>query len=158
MSQPPVGDIDQLGILVRVRGRERDRQEQAFIACARDHERRQAELQLCRNELISEEQRHEAALRLRASAPVDALLHDYLITRHSAIEALSRQELDATDAVRRTGEDLAQARSDHHRANVRLDVAENQLDLARKHKVKQRARKSDDASQEGVLAARGALL
>lgn len=151
MSEAPVGTIAQLGVLTRVRGRERDRREQAFIACRRDHETREAELQHCREELSTQERRHEAALRLRSLSPADALLGDYLITQRDAIETLARDEQEASEAAQRSFTELVQARSDHNRAQVRLDVLEDQLSIARRHEMRRQARKGEDALPDGQI-------
>ena len=152
MSQAPVGSIAQLGVLTRVRGRERDRRQQAFIACRRDHDLREAELRDRQQDLSMEEQRHEAALRLRTLSPADALLGDYLIAQRSAVETRSRDEQQAAEAVQRSLHDLLQARIDNHRAQVRLGVLEDQLCLAQRHERRRQARKGEEARPEGMPA------
>lgn len=157
MSQAPVGDIAQLGVLVRVRSRERDRREQVFLARRRDHETREAELRHRREQLTSEQQLHETALRLRTSSPADALLGDYLIAQRSVIEALCCQEQEASDAVECSSRDLNQARSEHHRAQVRLDLLDSQLGIAQRHELRRRARKSEDDRPENLAASKVTL-
>lgn len=147
--------IDKLGVLVRVRSRERDRREQAFIARRRDHERCEAQLARQRQELDFAEQRHQAAMRLRASSPADVLLHEYLITQRCEIEALAHTEQEAREAVRQSSHDLAEARTDHHRAQVRLDVLEGQLGAARRSEVRRVARKNDSAQADAAPVGTG---
>lgn len=144
--------MNQLGVLVRVRGRERDRREQAFIAERREHESREAELRRRQEALAASQARHLAALRLRASSPGDTLLSEYLITQQAAVVTLSEDERQASEDVERSAESLAEARSAHHRAQVRLDVLEDQLAGARRQEARRLSRKQEAARPEGIPA------
>jgi hypothetical protein len=141
--------IDQLGVLVRVRGRECDRRERAFIAERREHESREAELRRRRTELAEATSRHEAALRLRAFSPGDALLGDYLITRRSALDTVIQDEQRASEDLSRSAQELDIARAAHRRAIVRLDVLQDQLAIARRQETRRLGRKQEAAAPEG---------
>lgn len=142
--------IDQLGVLVRVRGRECDRRERAFIAEHREHESREAELRRRRADLADATGRHEAALRLRASSPADALLSDYLITQRSALDTVAENERQASEDLSRAAQNLDTARSAHRRAIVRLDVLEDQLAVARRQETRRLGRKKEAAAPESL--------
>lgn len=146
---------DQLGVLVRVRGRERDRREQAFIAERREYESREAELQDRQRQLAEMQARHEAALRQRAASPGDPLLADYLVTQRAEVHTASEEEKQASEAVDRSAETLAEARHEHHRAQVRLDVLNDQLATARRQDKRRLVRKQELAEVERATGTGG---
>jgi len=145
--------IEKLAMLIRIRGRERDRLKQALLEACQSHDECSALLARRQQQADAAKARYEAALQARAAAPADMLVADYSRGQQdqfrAAAENVEQVSDDLTDAAAR----LQAAKSRHQRAQLRLDVLKDRLDKARRQENRRiEAAGPESRSVQGLMA------
>lgn len=138
-------EIEKLAKLVRLRGWDRSRREQALAQAGAEHEDSRRVLRGKQHTVRVAEDRYAAAVRARSSAPGDPLLADYCNCERDGLAALSQDAGQARVAEQAARERLDQVRRAYQRALARLEMLESRLREARMRERRRSARRKDDA-------------
>lgn len=140
--------IEKLVMLIRIRGRERDRLKQAWLEACQCHDECTALLARRQQQADAAKARYEAALQARADAPTDMLVADYSRGQQDQFRAATENVEQASDDLTDAGARLQAAKARHQRAQLRLDVLKDRLDKARRQENRRIARRIEAARPE----------
>jgi hypothetical protein len=131
--------------IIGIRRRERDRRETEARLAHEAFECQERALEEARYAVESACRSYENAERARAAAPCDPLVADYLRAEEERLAACKQEAALRADALYGLRRDLAAARHERQRAQVRLDVLESEHATLQSRERRRSERKREDA-------------